>query len=158
MFYSLLVKRDVIPAPVGSSEQAVFIEKMDDSGVMHLEISSYTNLYEKIQAAKDATDVNNIVRRLGGVDMVAAAYPNKGQYIDVVGMPTSLIEAEKVLTNFQNQFDELPSDVRKQFNNNPFEFVAYADAMLKQDANSQKKSATVSKQKDVSDPKEDINV
>lgn len=152
-FYSLTNPRDVIPVPSGFAEQPVFMEKLDEDGNMHLEVVSMTNVYEKIQASKDATNVNNIVRRLGGIDMVAQAYPNKGQFIDVVGMPTSLIEAEKVLSNFENQFKALSPEVRKQFNNNPFEFVAYADAIMsgKIKLESENKTPTPVVEKEVSE-------
>lgn len=78
------------------------------------------------QAHKDEVDINNIVRRHGGMTNVArtnALLAPEFRFDDVPG--NDFQEAMAIVTRAQGQFDGLPSQVRKEFNNSPAEFLDF---------------------------------
>ena len=75
------------------------------------------------QAHKEEVDINGIVRRYqrtGTFDHVAKY---GGEYGDVA--PTTYHEAMNVLVKADQMFEELPSNLRKRFNNSPPEFLEF---------------------------------
>lgn len=77
------------------------------------------------QAHKADCDINNIIARFSGDELRAFIQQDPGAYQDLsnaVDLKTAMdtvIESERL-------FDALPSAVRKKFNNNPIEFLEFA--------------------------------
>lgn len=77
------------------------------------------------QAHKAEVDINNIVKR-HGVDLIAKTQQlQSAEYVwdDIQG--NDFQEAMLKVTKAQQNFDAMPSKVRKQFNNNPAEFMDF---------------------------------
>jgi len=76
------------------------------------------------QAHKDACDMNLIVRDYERTRILKHQNASPGRYADVsaVDFQTAMDTVLKV----NNCFYDLPSSVRKQFNNDPAEFLEYA--------------------------------
>lgn len=77
------------------------------------------------QSHKSEVDINNIIRR-HGVDMIAKAAalqaPNM-RFDDVTG--NDFQEAMNIILKAEDSFNQLPSKIRKEFNNNPAEFLDF---------------------------------
>lgn len=77
------------------------------------------------QNHKDEADVNMIIRK-HGVDLVQKTAqlqaPNM-RFDDVTG--NDFQEAMQIVANAQQSFEAMPSDIRKQFNNSPAEFLDF---------------------------------
>lgn len=77
------------------------------------------------QNHKDEVNINNIIRR-HGIDLiqqVATMQAPAMQWDDVTG--NDFQEAMFKVTKAQQTFDQLPSDIRKKFDNNPAVFLDY---------------------------------
>lgn len=99
------------------------LEINKETGKKELVKSGATNIYEKIQASKDETLVYNILERFNNGD-IEALNKARGIYGDFTNMPKTLAEAQQQLINAENTFNDLPIDVRKEFNYSTSEFLA----------------------------------
>lgn len=76
------------------------------------------------QSHKDEVNINNIIRK-HGIDMIAkTASVTQLQYWD--GDPNNdFTEAMNKIAQGTQTFESLPSDIRKQFHNDPTEYMDY---------------------------------
>lgn len=78
------------------------------------------------QAFKDECDINNIMRkyeRTGTLDHVASSVPQYGEYMS----PYSYQESLNAILFAQEQFSNLPAELRARFGNDPAELLAFMD-------------------------------
>lgn len=78
-----------------------------------------------IQSAKDECDINKIIakyQKTGLVQHIAVHGPNYGEY-DAVDFQTAM----ETIAAGQEMFLELPSSVRKRFNNDPSQFMEFVN-------------------------------
>jgi len=75
------------------------------------------------QAHKDETDMNYILRDYARTGFIKHSKENQGRYDDVT--VTDFQDAMFKVTEAQNMFNELPSQVRKRFGNDPAEFLGF---------------------------------
>lgn len=82
-----------------------------------------TNVYERIQADYDSTDINKLMMRFSLGDE-SAINVREGKYLDVTEMPTTLAEVFDRALQAEQLFVELPTDLKEMFNNSPSEFFS----------------------------------
>lgn len=78
------------------------------------------------QAFKDQTDINKILKkaqRLGSLSHLVKHGAHYGDYSDV----PSLLEAHERIRAGQRVFEDLPSEVKREFNNDQFKFFAFVN-------------------------------
>lgn len=75
------------------------------------------------QSHKKDTDMNYILRGYQKTGLIRHAKEHAGKYDDIAVQDFQ--EAIFIVTNAQRQFDELPSNIRKRFGNNPAEFLEF---------------------------------
>lgn len=75
------------------------------------------------QQFKDDADINTIVKRFGitGELPIAERTPLEGEFFDTFDYQQTL----NALNNAQQAFDDLPADVRRQFDNDPGRLIAF---------------------------------
>lgn len=122
-FYNRTNHRKGEPADAGSPFMATYLETIDDNGVKKLKKTGETNLYGKIQANLEATDIYKIIERYeqGDNDILEKA---QGIYGDITEVPTSLIEARQRIDQIEMQFSNLPLEIKEKFSNSPTEYIA----------------------------------
>ena len=98
-------------------------EIIDLKGKRSLTATREVNIYERIQASRESTEIETILRRATEGDYNALSMVN-GNYIDITGAPASLAEAQQFVIHAKNQFDELPKEIRAKFENNAEMYVA----------------------------------
>ena len=79
------------------------------------------NVYERIQADYPSTDINLLMERFALGD-TSAINVREGAYIDVTKMPSNFAELFDRINETQRIFDELPADLKQEFNNSYEEF------------------------------------
>lgn len=124
MFYSRSNRPKTIPQPKCEENVPTFSLQINKStGKKELVESGKTNLYEKIQASKDATLIYNIIDRYNAGD---ESVLNKamGSYGNFTQMPATLVEAQQKLIDAERTFEQLPIAIREKYNNSYTEFLA----------------------------------
>lgn len=77
------------------------------------------------QAHKKECDINHIVAKYSGDELRELMSKRPAIYADFASAP-SYQEAVELLSTAQQQFDALPSKVRREFDNDPKTFLAFA--------------------------------
>lgn len=75
------------------------------------------------QHQKDAVDINNIMKRYVKTGIIDHVNKYQGQYGDIPAL--SYHEAMNQVIRADEMFLDLPSQVRKRFDNDPSQFLAY---------------------------------
>lgn len=120
-FFSRTNRPKTIPVVLGDGTAPVYDEVLVDGRVMLQQVES-ENLFDFVQASKAETSVYNIIDKFNRGDE-SALHKTVGQFMDVLGMPTTLAEAQQSLINVTKKFDSLPMDIRQKFENNVNIFV-----------------------------------
>lgn len=111
--------------PTGEKIQVEHTPHMGLDGRRKLVKDNPKPIYEMIQASREQCEIERIVKRaLQGDESVLSAI--EGQYIDITGAPTSLAHAQQIIINAKRQFEELDTETKKKFDNNPEIFIATA--------------------------------
>ena len=109
------------PAPIGDGTAPIYEERVVDGARVLVEAGT-NPLNEFVQASLEETRIYNIINRYQRGD-VSVLNKSGGQFMDVVGMPTNLAEAQNALLTIERQFAALPGEVKEKFGNNVNEFV-----------------------------------
>lgn len=123
MFRTAFSERVRMYQPTGEKVITEHRLVMDKDGIDHLVRDNKINIYERIQASAEQSDINNIVRRAKMGDPLALNQV-KGDYMNVLGAPKNLREAQQFVINAERQFESLPLETKKAFDMNPKKYVS----------------------------------
>lgn len=121
-FNSAFSERELVSQPVGSKFMATYEYSIDEKGHKSLVKTGEKDIYTPIQEALESTLIENILQRAALGDPLALEQVH-GQYIDTTDMPKSLAEAQNKIIDLKNKFNNLPIEVRKEFNFSPEQFI-----------------------------------
>lgn len=71
-------------------------------------------------------DINVIMARYEKTGVISHNSPREPRYVDFTEIPDNLQEALTMLDDAKASFMELPASVRREFDNDPMQFVEYA--------------------------------
>lgn len=126
-FYSRIKKPDTIPAPSGEKVVPTFSLRISkETGRQELVQTGTTDIYEKIQAAKESTLIYNIIERFQNGD-TSVLNRNKLVFGDTTIIPKTLAGMKQALIDAEDHFNKLPLEVRKEFNHNVNEYLNAID-------------------------------
>lgn len=123
-FYSITDPKPSTGTPAGSPDKPEYMEKIDENGKTVVYESGKTSLYDQIQAALPATQIYNILERYTQTGDASILTSKMGVYDDITNAPKDLAEAHRRIKDIENNFDKLPLEIRKEFNNSANEFIA----------------------------------
>lgn len=89
----------------------------------------HSDCYENcrtVQSLKDSTDVNRILERHGGIKSINHLQEFGGEYGDFTHWD-DLLTAHQQLQRGQEIFDNLPTELRREFKNEPKEFFSFVN-------------------------------
>lgn len=121
VIFSRFNRPSVVSPAVGDGTAPVFEKRLVD-GHYRLVETGKTNLFDYVQASKEDTLIYNLIDRFARGD-VSALSQRVGQYLDVVGLPSTLAEAQQLMIDVQNKFDHLDADVKAKFDNSVSVYV-----------------------------------
>lgn len=79
--------------------------------------------YDIIQSHLEECLIENIIKRaLEGDTSVLEMM--KGTYTDITGAPNSLAEAQQMIIDLKQKFDELPKEIKQKFDYNVEQYIA----------------------------------
>ena len=121
--------------PCGSDDAPDFgyvKEKVDDFDANGKKIGSHEELVfkqvgshsiqEYISSFDDTTDIKKIFERYQAGD-VSVLTKRVGEYLDTLGSPESLLDAQLMFKNGESLFNQLPADIKNKYDNDPLKFV-----------------------------------
>lgn len=91
-----------------------------------------TNVYAQKQEALQDTLIYNLIDRVMRTGDKSLLGENLGGFIDVVGMPKNLMEAENIRLQSEQLFNSLPIEERRRYNNDISEFLLDVNKRLMQ--------------------------
>lgn len=103
------------PMSAGQHFTKKFIEQIDKHGNKYLEIASLVDVNAIIQADLESCKIENILHAVEMGDM-SMLLNRELTYADTTNMPKSLADAQNLVLRMKHEFDELPADIRKEFN------------------------------------------
>lgn len=78
------------------------------------------------QAFKNSTDINKLLAKAQKTGTISHLNKHEASYGDFTDMPT-LLEAQTQLARGREIFDDLPSEIRKEFAQSPSEFFKFVN-------------------------------
>lgn len=136
-FYDQNNRPPRIPTPTGSPWRIKRKAGVDEKGNWCVKEIGKTNVYEKIQAAKDSTEIYNIIERYenGEIGLIQ----RQGTYGDVSEMPKSIFEAETQAQEANQNLNKLPKELRQilieKGNISESDIKAYVDSLTQKSEN-----------------------
>lgn len=82
-------------------------------------------VYFTEQAHKDQCDINQILRKYDKTGLITHVSKMEGTYGNLTGMDFK--EAMDLVINANRMFKDLPSEIRKRFNQSPQDFLAFME-------------------------------
>lgn len=89
-----------------------------EDGELVYTVRSKTNLYEKIQAARDSVDLQAMLKRYEAGDNTVLDKV-QGMYIDTVDLPKNYAELYTAVSRANEVFESMPVAIKEEYNNNP---------------------------------------
>ena len=120
----LLKDRPKIYSEPGSPIAPVFSKVTDKNGKVELKITGEKNIYDEIQSHAESVDIATLMQRYEREQDSSIFQQKKGIYIDTTEMPKTFAEVQGIIIAETNRFNQLPLDIRKQFNYSVEEYVA----------------------------------
>ena len=111
----------------GSGMKDTYKMHVDEDGKRELKKSGEYNLYADIQSYKDSVSIDYILARFVNGDETALSRV-QGIYGDFTQMPTTMAELQQRVIDAEHLFNNLPLDIREQYNFSASEFFAQLDS------------------------------
>lgn len=108
-------KINFIPSNPGTDTVPKYKSIVNPDGSVTLVRDGVRYLHSEIQTYEEQCNVNNIMRRYVAGD-VNALGSVQGTFADIFDLPQTRQEALQAIMDAQRTFDELPVDVRQQYN------------------------------------------
>ena len=108
-------------APTGKRTLNVYQEEIVN-GKKELVKTGETNIYDAIQEDLEGTKIENILHKAAMGDL-NALNQRECIYADTTTMPKTLMEANNLVIKMKNEFETLPLEVRKLFDNSAEKYV-----------------------------------
>lgn len=110
----------------GDPMKAVYKMRLNKKGEQVLEKISEYSLYDEIQSHFEETEIHSLIDRYKLTGDPALLNRMHGQFGDFTELPTSLAEVYKFVSDANNFFEQLPVDIRREYNFSATEFLADA--------------------------------
>ena len=124
MIHTMFNKPEHKFTPSGSNYLNEYQEGInEETGSLYLEKIGQKNIYSMIQEDAESVDIENILHSVAMGDLNALR-AREGMYVDSTTMPKSLREAQDLVIRLKDEFYRLPLEVRKEFSNDPEQYVS----------------------------------
>lgn len=111
--------------PVGSRFKFDYESVYNEKGVRSLvRKKNMVNIYDMIQAYRPSCDLKYLIARFKQVGDPSILNQREGFYGDMEVMPKTYTEMLQFINTAEENFNELPSEIKEKFNNNVEEFIA----------------------------------
>lgn len=117
--------RSVVPSNSGTYEKQNYTIQLDkETGHKMIKAAGFTNTYEKIQAGRDASDINMILKRAQYGDVSGFKDATKAVYGDMTMIPDNMIDIANLKLKSDQAWDKLPLEVRREYDHDKDKYFA----------------------------------
>lgn len=120
--YTQLERPKTIPAHAGDEWLTEYQETISKDGHKTLEPIGKKNIYDMIQSELESTKIENILHAVAMGDL-SALQQREAMYIDATEYPKTLMEMQNIIIKAKDEFNNMPLEVRKLFNNSAEQYV-----------------------------------
>lgn len=110
--------------PTGTGTVSIYEHRVNEKGQKTLEKTGKKDVYRMIQEATPDVLIENVINRVIAGD-VSMLRPD-GSYMDLTKMPKSMVEAQQMIQNMENEWANIPGEIKKKYNWDMGEFIAAA--------------------------------
>lgn len=114
------------PSNPGTRFKVDYVATRDSDGRLELKENGRTDTYAVIQSFRESTDLAVIISRFLSGD-TSALSRNPAFYGDVVGVPTNLNDALRVIESAERDFKSLDPEIQQRFENDFGVYVSMMD-------------------------------
>lgn len=107
-------------SPKGSKDKTLYKYVYDEKyGCPRRVVSGSMDLYAYVQEGRDQVDFSSLGKMLVDTkaNIVDHFVSKDGQVIDITGQPRNIHEAVKLMSDLQDSFDQLPTELKALFDN-----------------------------------------
>lgn len=119
--YTHFQRTDRMFCPSGKEVIETYQEEIKD-GRKQLKHIGWHNVYEEIQIDADSCKIENILHQVAMGDL-SALKAREATYIDATNMPKTLMEAQNLVIRLKDEFEKMPMEVKKEFDNSADKYV-----------------------------------
>lgn len=116
-------KREHFYAPGGAKIEYRHRAVIHEDGKRELVPDKAVAIYDLIQASREQCEIEKIIKRAVEGDYNALNLRN-GVYMDITDCPNTLAQAQQMIIDLKERFDDLPKEIKSKFNFNAEEYVA----------------------------------
>ena len=109
---------------VGNGFEPIFEEKTDKEGHTELKQVDTKNIYELIQEAREGVELSQLIEKYRPKIDEFDLTKMEESIQDLSEMPDNLIDAYNLINQTKKTFEEMPSSIKNEFNNNYLAFIA----------------------------------
>ena len=127
-FYTQLNRPKVPPTVAGSKEIDDYEVRLDKTGRKKLvKKSTKKNIYDRIQANKEESEVYTLINRFSDAqkkEIITIKASTNSEVYDLTQVPENLIQAKQMQIDAEKKWNELPLELRAEFNHDATQFMA----------------------------------
>lgn len=116
--------RPKIYSEPGSQIAPIYSKVADKNGVISLKVTGEKNIYDEIQSHAESVNIETIMQRYQVEGDPAILNQKQGVYMDITEVPTTFAEVQGIIIAESNRFNQLPLEIRKEFNYSVEEYIA----------------------------------
>lgn len=120
--YTQFNRPKTIPTNPGDGYLDEFQEQITKKGEKELVKIGEKDIYAMIQVDLEGTKIENILHAMAMGDL-SALQQREATYYDATQMPKNLMEVENLVLKAKYEFEQMPSEVREKFDNNPDKYI-----------------------------------
>lgn len=123
MFRNQFTPHDRFLSAPGDPVKVTYSSKWSENGQITLVESGSINIYDEIQSHRDSVDINVLLAKYAKTGDISILNKARSEYMDVVGLPTSIAGFYNLLEDGRRMYDALSSEQKAQFGNSFERFI-----------------------------------
>lgn len=123
MFRTQFSERVKVITASGDPIKKVFSPRWREDGNLELVETGSINIYDEIQSHKDSVDINVLLAKYAKTGDLEILNKATTQFMDVSGLPTSIVGFYNLVEDGRRLYDGLPADEKSKYNNSFENFI-----------------------------------
>lgn len=107
----------------GDPIKKVYSPRWREDGNLELVETGSINIYDEIQSHKDSVDINVLLAKYAKTGDLEILNKATTQFMDVSGLPTSIVGFYNLVEDGRRLYDGLPADEKSKYNNSFENFI-----------------------------------